>query len=106
MLTFPPHKEESVGGVRRNVWVSACGDYRIISTVMNHGELAVFVARVALSTPMEEFREVRFFRRGRHCETITIKRWFGLRKRQVGIEVYDDVVLFVARHDQASCMNG
>jgi hypothetical protein len=54
------------------------------------------VVRVALSTPMEEFREVRFFRRGHHRETVTVKRWFGLRKREVETEVCDDVVLFVA----------
>jgi hypothetical protein len=59
-----------------------------------HSESAV--VRVALSTPMDEFREVRFFRRGHHSETLEVKRWFGLRKQQVETEVYDDVILFIA----------
>ncbi|HLQ88737.1 MAG TPA: TMEM143 family protein [Xanthobacteraceae bacterium] len=59
-----------------------------------HDESAV--VQVALSTPMEEFREVRFFRRGHHHETVTVKRWYGLRKREVETEIYDDVILFVA----------
>jgi hypothetical protein len=45
---------------------------------------------------MEEFREVRFFRRGHRFETVTVKRWFGLRKQQVETEIFDDVILFVA----------
>src|SRR5262249_39184731 len=59
-----------------------------------HSESAI--VRVALSAPVEEFREVRFFRRGQHRETVTARRWFGLRKKQVETEVYDDVILFVA----------
>jgi hypothetical protein len=41
------------------------------------------LVRVSLRAPVEEFREVRFFRRGHHQETFEIPRWFGLRRRKV-----------------------
>jgi hypothetical protein len=59
------------------------------------------LVRVKLSTPHEEFREVRFFRRGHHTETFTIGRWFGLREEKRDAVVYDDVVLFVAMKSEA-----
>jgi hypothetical protein len=52
--------------------------------------------RVEIEAPIDDFREVRFFRRGHHQESIEIADWFGLRKRAAQIQVYDDVVLFVA----------
>jgi hypothetical protein len=52
--------------------------------------------RVAVRAPIEDFREVRFFRRGRHLETFTFRQWFGLKRRGVETLVHDDVVLFVA----------
>jgi len=58
-----------------------------------HRESAL--VRVTLRAPIEQFREVRFFRRGRHTETFEIPRWFGLR-RKVEAMVHDDVVLMVA----------
>ncbi len=52
--------------------------------------------RVALRTPAEDFREVRFFRRGRRKREIEVADWWGLRKRRMSVDVYDDVVLFVS----------
>jgi len=52
--------------------------------------------RVALEVPVEDFREVKFFRRGRHKETFEIPYWFGLRKREVESPVHDDIVLLIA----------
>jgi len=52
--------------------------------------------RVKIKAPVEDYRDVRMFRRGRHHETIDIPAWFGLRKRPLEIEVYDDVVMMVA----------
>jgi hypothetical protein len=52
--------------------------------------------RVAVEAPIEDFRDIRFFRRGHHTETIEIAEWLGLRKRPHDVTVYDDVVLFVA----------
>jgi hypothetical protein len=54
------------------------------------------VMRVAIEAPIEDFREVRFFRRGQHQESIVTVGWLGLRKRATQVLVYDDVVLFVA----------
>jgi Protein of unknown function (DUF3754) len=54
------------------------------------------VVRVELKVDLGDFRDVRFFRRGNHRETIETASWLGLRKRMHEITVYDDVVLFVA----------
>jgi len=54
------------------------------------------LVRVKIKAPIEDYREVRMFRRGRHKETIDVPTWFGLRKRPLEIEVYDDVVMMVA----------
>jgi hypothetical protein len=51
---------------------------------------------VEVKAPVDDFREVRFFRRGHHTEHIEVSEWFGLRKRAFETTVYDDVVLFVA----------
>ena len=52
--------------------------------------------RVKIKAPIEDYRDVRMFRRGSHMETIDIPAWFGLRKRPLEVKVYDDVVLMVA----------
>jgi hypothetical protein len=52
--------------------------------------------RVKIKAPVEDYRDVRMFRRGSHTETIEIPVWFGLRKRPLEVMVYDDVVLMVA----------
>src|SRR5262245_37460903 len=51
---------------------------------------------VELKAALDEFRDVRFFRRGHHQEIFEIPRWFGMRRTTVEAMVYDDVVLFVA----------
>jgi hypothetical protein len=52
--------------------------------------------RVKIKAPVEDYRDVRMFRRGSHMETIKVPVWFGLRRRPLEIKVYDDVVLMVA----------
>jgi hypothetical protein len=54
------------------------------------------LVRVRIEAPVEEFRDVRMFRRGDHKETIEIPYLFGLRRRSLEVEVYDDIVLMVA----------
>jgi hypothetical protein len=54
------------------------------------------VVHIKTQAPIEDFREVRFFRRGRHRETFEVKRWYGLRRRNIEVEVYDDVIMLVA----------
>jgi hypothetical protein len=56
--------------------------------------------RVRVEAPLHDFRDVRFWRRGRHTEPIERVEWFGLRRREVETEVYDDVVLMVAMKAQ------
>jgi hypothetical protein len=52
--------------------------------------------RLKIKAPVEDYRDVRLFRRGHHTETIEIPIWFGLRHRALDVVVYDDVVLMVA----------
>ena len=58
----------------------------------SHEERAA--VRFNLHTSLDEFREVRFFGRGLHRETLTVAEWYGLRKRSIETDVYDDVVMF------------
>jgi hypothetical protein len=52
--------------------------------------------RVKIKAPIEDYRDVRMFRRGHHTETIEVPTWFGLRRRELQVVVYDDVVMMVA----------
>jgi hypothetical protein len=52
--------------------------------------------RVKVMADLEDFRDIRFFHRGHHRETIEVRKWLGLRKESHDVTVYDDVVLFVA----------
>jgi len=54
-----------------------------------------------LETPVGAFREVRFFRRGRHQEYREAVKWYGLRRQTEAVEVHDDVVLLVATKSAA-----
>jgi len=65
-----------------------------------HRESAL--VRVSLEAPLEEFRDVRFFRRGHHHESFEVPRWFGLRHESIEAMVYDDVVLLVAMKPEAA----
>ena len=56
---------------------------------------------VAVKAEHDDFREVRFYKRGRHVERFEVTEWFGLRRREVEIEVFDDIVLVVAMKTQA-----
>lgn len=60
----------------------------------SHTEHAALSIKV--QAPMDDFHAVRFFRRGRGLETFTHKEWFGLRKRSVDAEVYQNVVMLAA----------
>jgi hypothetical protein len=63
------------------------------------------VMRVEIEAPLDDYREVRFFRRGHHEETIEIAGWLGLRKRSAQVLVYDDVVLLVAMKPAADIVS-
>ena len=51
---------------------------------------------VEIRTPLDDFRDVRFFRRGQHQDSFNVPRWYGWGQRTIEATVYDDVVLFVA----------
>ena len=51
---------------------------------------------VDVRAPLDEYSDVRFFRRGRHREVFEAVDWFGLRRRTRDADVYDDVVLVAA----------
>jgi hypothetical protein len=51
--------------------------------------------KVEIAIPADDYREVRFFRRGHHRAKVEIAEWFGLRKRAVEVDVYDHLVLMV-----------
>jgi len=53
------------------------------------------LVRVKIHASLDNYREIRFFRRGNHKEAVDIRKWFGLRSREVEIHVYDDVVMLV-----------
>src|SRR5690349_12611845 len=59
------------------------------------------LVRVKIKAPVEDFRDVRMFRRGDHRETIEIPSLFGLRRHTLEVEIYDDVVLMVATRPDA-----
>ena len=64
------------------------------------------IVRVNIKAPLDDYREVRFFRRGHSTEKIELSEWFGFRKRNLEFGVYDDVVLLVTMKnaDAASAM--
>lgn len=57
--------------------------------------------KVEVKASLDDFREVRFYRRGRHIEAFEVPEWFGLRRRKVEAEVYDDIVMLVAMKPQS-----
>lgn len=52
--------------------------------------------QVEVRAATDEYRDVHFFRRGRHRERIERREWMGLRVRHLDVEVYDDVVIVAA----------
>jgi hypothetical protein len=68
---------------------------------MSHAEIEAAhrqrkVMRVKVTASIEDFRDIRFFHRGHHHETVEIAEWWGLRKKTREILVYDDIILFAA----------
>jgi hypothetical protein len=51
------------------------------------------IVRVSIEVSTENYREIRFFRRGHSREKLEISEWYGWRKREIEADVYDDVVL-------------
>jgi hypothetical protein len=64
-----------------------------------HGRRTILPVRVRAA--LDDCREVRFYRRGHHVEEIESVGWFGLRRRKIEVDVYDDVVLLAAMKSKA-----
>jgi hypothetical protein len=60
---------------------------------------------VATKTPLGDFRLVRFFHRGQHQRSLSIKRWFWQSEQKIETEVYDDVVMFAALKPDAEIVS-
>jgi hypothetical protein len=63
------------------------------------------VLRVEIKAPLDDFRDVRFYRRGQHVEQFEVAEWLGLRRRKVEAEVYDDVVMIAAMKPQVEIVS-
>ena len=62
---------------------------------ITHAHSQRHILRVQIETPIDDYREIRFFHRGHHTEQVEMSGWFGLRKRRVDVSVYDHVVVMV-----------
>jgi uncharacterized protein DUF3754 len=51
---------------------------------------------VDVYTPVEDYADIRFFRRGKHVEEVESSTLLGFRREKRTIQVYDDVVLIAA----------
>ena len=60
---------------------------------VQHAHTEHHLLRVTVDIPTEDYREVLFFRRGHHEETVEISDWFGLRRRKATVMVYDRVAV-------------
>jgi hypothetical protein len=54
------------------------------------------LVRIRIRAPVQDYRDIRMFRRGHRKESVEIPYLFGLRRRSLDVEIYDDVVLMVA----------
>jgi hypothetical protein len=56
---------------------------------------------IEIKAEHDDFRAVRFYKRGRHVEKLELTELFGLRRHEVETEVFDDIVLVVAMKTRA-----
>lgn len=56
--------------------------------------------RVKLHIDFKDFEEVLFFRRGVSRRSETLRTWFGLKKENIDVTVYERVVIYVRFKDQ------
>jgi hypothetical protein len=69
-----------------------------------HREDALIPANI--EAVVDNYRDIRFFRRGLHRETFEVSEWFGWRKRSFEADCYDDVVLMVTMKNDDGAANG
>src|SRR5262245_43415555 len=56
---------------------------------------------IEIKAEHDDFRAVRFYKRGRHVEKLELTELFGWRRHEVETEVFDDIVLVVAMKTRA-----
>src|SRR5205823_8842626 len=100
------HQEHSDEAVRERAYAELLTSFRKVlqganfvevpheEIVRAHDERAVL--RVEVKAETDDFRDVHFFRRGHHRETFELHELWGLRKRTIEADVYDDVILLLA----------
>lgn len=59
------------------------------------------LVQVEVRAVTDDYRDVLFFRRGRHRERVERRGWMGLRVRYIEIDVYDDVVMVATLRPEA-----
>lgn len=56
--------------------------------------------KVKLQVDFNDFEEVLFFRRGLKQKTEIVKKWFGLKKQEINMDVYERVLVYVRFKEQ------
>ncbi len=64
-------------------------------------EATKLLTELSINPSAAGIRRIRFFARGAHPETLTIKSWFGLRTRRIETEMLSDVVVLVGFKGEA-----
>ena len=68
---------------------------------ISHAHRRRAALQVEVKTSLDDFRELRFYRRGRHHESFDVHDWLGMRRRRVEVEVFDDVVMLATMKSKA-----
>lgn len=77
-------------------------NYEIVSQAdLNEALECESLFKVKLQVDFNDFEEVLFFRRGITEKTESIRQWFGLRTKQINLEVYDRVLVYVRFKEQS-----
>lgn len=66
---------------------------------LDHAMTAESLFQVKLHTPLEDFRELTIYTRGKRLRQETITTWFGFKKRVIDVDYFERVLLFVRFQD-------
>ncbi len=64
------------------------------------------LVQVPVKVDLDDFREVRLYRRGQRRETRTVRRFFGFWNRTVELDVFESVVLLIVVKTEAELPEG
>ena len=73
---------------------------RISESEVNQALQQESLFRVKLHIDFNDFEEVLFFRRGVSRRSETLRTWFGLKKNEIEVTLYERVVIYVRFKDQ------